>query len=278
MKENETDNTENNENPFEEEFDIDDVVNSGSVEEDEEEGKNKLLNDDDLREIIEMDDEARRAVAFVEKFGDSEEKWESSVIKKEDINNSDNIIAADLEELQKYSQKSKNTPKDESGSILGNEKENIEEVLNENEPSELTEYYKESKRKRKDFKDFLKFPKISGRERKFESKHHLPSELLKDRKKHVELIDDPQDTIEHEKTLIEITRDESGEMESIVVYCKCGEKTLIEFDYLNDGEDDSTEVVNNKFDEKPFVKESISDSEKSESKNTGSEDQGRDNG
>lgn len=251
------DNIENNDNPFDEEFKSDEVVNFPGYDDepDESEMRDRLLNDDDIQDIINIDDDARRAVSFLEAFG-AEEKWESSVIKKEDVDSSDNIISADLKELSEYSKnikkiqhlddeiehKEKITKKQEITTQRNSEKE---------EPSEIAEYNKESKRKRDSFQDYLKLPKISGRERKYESGKHIPAEAIKERLKKIEIIDDPVDNHQHDKTLVEINRDENGEIESIVIYCKCGEKTMIEFDYLSENEN-TLELLNNQVEESPF--------------------------
>lgn len=244
------------ENPFSEEFDIDDVVNSkksDDLEDFEQKTRQQLLDDKDIQDIIDIDDDARRAVSFLEAFG-NEEKWESSVIKKEDPRISEDVFEADLEELSEYSKKI-NEQKFSIEDIddfddIENESD-IPENDSEYAEDELGVYQKESRRKRESFKDYLQFPKISGREKKLESGKHIPAEAIKDRHKHVEIIDDPKHVDDHEKTLVEINRDENGEIESISIYCKCGEKTLIEFDYLNDDEN-KTEVINNPLTEEPF--------------------------
>lgn len=246
-------NFENSDNPFLEEFDSEDVVNFPGYDDepDESEIKERLLNDDDIQDIINIDDDARRAVSFLEAFG-KEEKWESSVIKKKDAENSD-IINADLKELSEFSKKIKKMHQSDDEfepDIQVDKIKNIEDNPID-EPSEITEYNKEARRKKDSFQDYLKLPKISGRERKFESNKHIPAEAIKERLKKIEIIDDPVDSHQHDKTLVEINRDEFGEIESISIYCKCGEKTLIEFDYLND-EDVNTEIINNEIQEKPF--------------------------
>jgi predicted ATPase len=99
-----------NENPFSEEFSREDVVNTNEFEEEDElkQDPKSLLNDEDIQEIIELDDEARRAVAFVDEFANEEEKG-SSVIKRSDAEKDENILKADLEDLSTYAKKIKKT-------------------------------------------------------------------------------------------------------------------------------------------------------------------------
>lgn len=254
-------NIDNNENPFSEEFSREDVVNSGEIEENEEKAPNrkKLLDDNDIQEIIELDEEARRAIAFVDEFANDDEKV-SSVIKKADAEKADNILEADLEDLSSYAKKIK---KSSNKDIIDDENQAEEKNddddqnsdyndINVQEPSEYTEFLKQEQRKRDEFNDFLKLPKISGKERRHESMHLIPGEKVNNRQKKVELIDDPQDHSEHEKTFVEINRDENGELESISIICKCGEKTIIDFDYIESEEETNTEVINNKINPEPL--------------------------
>ena len=56
------------------------------------------------------------------------------------------------------------------------------------------------------------------------------------------------------KTSILINRDINGEIESIEVMCKCGERTLISFDYsdISDEEEELTEIIDEPKDTIPF--------------------------
>ncbi|GAB1370311.1 hypothetical protein MASR1M45_03710 [Candidatus Kapaibacterium sp.] len=91
------------------------------------------------------------------------------------------------------------------------------------------------------FRDFIELPKISGDERNLIGKRLIPANKISQVDKKVEISDrDLPDDIDH-RTSIEINRDEKGDIESITVYCKCGEVTDIKFDYDDSSNSEETE-------------------------------------
>lgn len=91
------------------------------------------------------------------------------------------------------------------------------------------------------FRDFIELPKISGDERNLIGKRLIPANKISQIDKKVEISDrDLPDDIDH-RTSIEINRDEKGDIESITVYCKCGEVTDIKFDYDDSSNSEETE-------------------------------------
>ncbi|MFP4368228.1 MAG: hypothetical protein ACLFR2_01470 [Candidatus Kapaibacterium sp.] len=88
--------------------------------------------------------------------------------------------------------------------------------------------------KKGSFMDFMQLPKISGGIKRSENKHIIPGDSLKTVNKKIEITDDiSEDEHGHRHSSVVINRDETGEVESIEVYCKCGERTLIQFDYIS---------------------------------------------
>jgi|GEM_PF-1829144 len=98
----------------------------------------------------------------------------------------------------------------------------------------------------KDFLDYLVLPKISGTNTKVPHSQRLPSEYVQVRGEKIEISDDP-DVSSHlnKPATVIVNRDELGEVESIEVVCRCGERTYIKFEFAGDAEKfDLTEVYN----------------------------------
>ncbi|MBS4001534.1 MAG: hypothetical protein KGZ71_13740 [Desulfobulbaceae bacterium] len=115
-------------------------------------------------------------------------------------------------------------------------KADFEETSDEQQ-SERNEYLN------KHFHDFLQLPKLSGIDKFGLEKKFIPKEKIKDKNKRVEITDDTSfDEVTHSST-IEIIRSAEGDIENIVVYCKCGEKTLIRFDYDEKTDAEQTQII-----------------------------------
>lgn len=92
-----------------------------------------------------------------------------------------------------------------------------------------------------DFLDFIELPKISGDAVNLVGKNLITSDFVKHTNKKVEISDESISDESHNHTSIEINRSETGDIESIAVYCKCGEVTQITFNYEDAGEIDNIE-------------------------------------
>lgn len=100
-----------------------------------------------------------------------------------------------------------------------------------------TDEYRDLIMLEKQFEDIIKAPRIDLKKNASLESNLLETDEIKTNKKFVEITqapnpDKPDET--HQMSTVEINRDESGEIENIVVICKCGEKTLIKFDYQDD--------------------------------------------
>lgn len=120
----------------------------------------------------------------------------------------------------------------------------------EKRPEEVIEEYLQA-----NFKDFISLPKISGSLVKSSENNLIPHSDVSKTGKTIEITDDIKKTNDpHQKTSVIINRDSGGEIESIEVVCKCGERTLITFDYTTtkDLDDELTEIVNDPAEPIPF--------------------------
>ncbi|HRP02186.1 MAG TPA: hypothetical protein PLE30_06005 [Candidatus Kapabacteria bacterium] len=158
------------------------------------------------------------------------EESEQKIIKAEDVK--ENISDFDLENILNYSDE------DRKQDFYTPTKDILEEEEHEREM----------------FDDYLKYPKISGTVNLDDNSNLIPQKKVDDTKKTVEIKDETNDLDEHHTT-IEIIRDQYEEIETIVVHCKCGEKTIIKFDYEND--ENSDELVSTKTKINPFSVEEL---------------------
>jgi predicted CopG family antitoxin len=89
-------------------------------------------------------------------------------------------------------------------------------------------------RMKKSFSDFIKAPKLTGNANGNTHVNLYSDEYIKSDESTVEILDSPNySEMNRENSMIEINRDTNGEIISIVVYCKCGEKTVIKLDYYD---------------------------------------------
>ncbi len=92
-----------------------------------------------------------------------------------------------------------------------------------------------------DFHDFIELPKISGDEKSIIGSKLIPSDKIESSNKMVEIGNAANDFDSNHSTSIEINRNEKGDIDSITVYCKCGEITNIKFDYDENNINDEIE-------------------------------------
>ncbi|MBX3044806.1 MAG: hypothetical protein KIT33_06560 [Candidatus Kapabacteria bacterium] len=171
-----------------------------------------LISENELAEIIKSDPNIS-----LKKGG--QQKKESNLIKQEEIKKKQVLSAADFQrEIEKTVQKK---------SI------NWSEISGDYEDNDFLE---------DEFLDFIEFPLISGEEQKISGKTLITSDLINSSSRRIEIVDEP-DADEHLHTSIEISRTDSGDIESIAVYCKCGEVTQIRFNYQEDSGKDSIEYI-----------------------------------
>ncbi len=206
---------------FNDEFSKSDVANTG------EEVEEKWLSDDDLSDFIKYGNEAKRAADLYSSL--VEEPFESSVIKKADAAKKKIISASQIEDILNYDEDSRKADH-------FNDDYKIEKYAEMEENDYLV----------KNFKDFIIAPKIAGSKSPPKHKHLIPQDFYDDKGTIVEIADDPSSIAEEHRTQIEINRNRQGEIESILVTCKCGEKTFIQFDYVEDDDDKQTEYVSNR--------------------------------
>ncbi len=137
----------------------------------------------------------------------------------------------------------------------------LENILNYDEDKRKRDFYENSIQELNNenahqaiFNDFLKYPKISGRKNIVDTGNLIPQKIINDTKKIVEIKDEEPDQKGHH-TSIEIIRNELEEIESIIVYCKCGEKTVIKFDY--EANDSNEDTISTKTNINPFTVEEV---------------------
>ncbi len=88
---------------------------------------------------------------------------------------------------------------------------------------------------RKNFNDFLIAPKISGDNKRPIHTNRLPADHINQGEGVVEILED-KEFLDHDRehSSVILNRSPEGELENIEILCKCGEKTLIKFDYAED--------------------------------------------
>ena len=124
----------------------------------------------------------------------------------------------------------------------------IVELANEEKYTDPNDLFREYLQD--NFKDYLLSKKISGNNDIKYADKILPKEKIKDNNEKVEVTDFHNNMTTQQKTSVIINRDETGEIDSIEVFCKCGEKTLMRFkeqDNLSviDKEQEDVEIKSN---------------------------------
>lgn len=107
--------------------------------------------------------------------------------------------------------------------------------ITDSEWSEIADEFENSDILNDDFLDFIELPRISGDEKNMLGKNLISGEFIHSSNKRVEISDNHSEEENEHSTSIEINRSENGDIESISVYCKCGEITNIRFDYEDEG-------------------------------------------
>ncbi len=89
---------------------------------------------------------------------------------------------------------------------------------------------------KKNFKDFLILPNISGKLSGIANSNRIPSENVKQDTGFIEISDDMPDETNHNSgnSTMLINRNSRNEITSIEILCKCGERTVINLDYEPD--------------------------------------------
>ena len=268
--------------PFYEEFDEKDVVNRGDFEPNEPQeidSSQPLVPKADLIDVVSKGGNLTVKNPFID--NDEEEEYHG-IIKKSDVDSgkfnvsnlsdySDNTLTDD-EELDSFDYELDDDDNDEDDNDLdllddidttpepniNKPKENKPTTNNQNNEGlqfglnpddENIEYLQ------RNFKDFLSLPKITGKFSKSIENNLIPKDIVKKTGKTIEIADDlPQTKDTLKQSSVIINRDEQGEIESMEVICKCGERTLIKFEYLAPQDIDKglTDIEDDKYEPIPF--------------------------
>ncbi len=89
---------------------------------------------------------------------------------------------------------------------------------------------------KKNFKDFLILPHISGKNTGVTSTNRIPGENVRNDSGYIEISDEIPDESNHNSgsSTMLINRNSRNEITSIEILCKCGERTVINLDYEPD--------------------------------------------
>jgi hypothetical protein len=217
-----------------------------------------LLSEEDLHQII-IEKKNNPEITKVESYT-TQKKFVSSVIKGDRAKDVQEYTEMNqiLSEKQEFI-----TPnyKDVSTNQIDEEFNKMDII--ENSPDDeysIRNEEKKTKAVNDSFVDFNKYPKITGSEKEYIHGNLVPEQNIDEKNNTVvELSNSPNfDEHTHNDSVIEINRTEDGDILSIVVYCTCGEKTVINFDYYDPDDDDDesdaklTEVIADKVKVKPF--------------------------
>ena len=209
---------------FDNDFEFNDE--SDNLNQDEE----PFFSQDELKDLFSEQQKINDSKKIYEKISGFIEEKENNIIKAEDVQN--NVTQFELESILGYDDE-----KRKQDFYVPSANTIIEEKSNQ----EL-------------FNDYLRYPKIAGKKSISDDSSIIPQERVEDTKKIIDIKDEEPD-IEGHHTSIEIIRDQFEEIESIIVHCKCGEKTVIKFDYETDVSDD--EFITSKTMINPFSVEEI---------------------
>ncbi len=257
-------------NPFDEVFDEKDVVNRDKPFEDfgtSEQSKKDAPIDPRLMADIISDGEN----FSVREIPSDDDDEVFGLIKKEEID-SGKFLVEEVEDFQgkETDDADESEIDDLSISHIGDELQEPEEseIAHSNDSKEITPKTQEESSEvakrpeeeieeylRANFKDFISLPKISGSLVKSYENNLLSRTEVSNTGKTVEISDSAASTTDpSHKTSVIINRDNGGEIESIEVVCKCGERTLITFDYgsSKDYDNELTEVVDSPIEKIPF--------------------------
>lgn len=168
------------ENPFGEEFELDDVINKGEINSNiskkginntrrtDPEFSTKGYSQSDIDQLVNYDQERRKEISF-----------------KRELN----------EEIDL---------KDENHEKLENS-----------------------------FKDFLIYPRISGKSQMRGDKTIIPNSNVVKSDKRVEIVDAPKTKKKHNPSTILVNRDEIGDIDNVEIICECGDRILLKFEKVD---------------------------------------------
>lgn len=184
----------------------------------------------------------------IEKKGTlSDEEKKMQLIEKLKSASIDEVINFDEEEYKK------NKFRD-----IEPEGSNLEKLLNTDEQEELRRNFRlnplesetidpDEEILKKNFKDFLIARNISGSQQRNVYNTLFPSEIINDSGQIIEIRDESgyefNDDEEH-NTSVHIYRTDNGDILSLEVVCKCGNRTLVTFDYEKVDSDTAPEKPN----------------------------------
>lgn len=113
--------------------------------------------------------------------------------------------------------------------------------------SEIADDIQENDFLNDDFMDFVEYPKITGDKINYVGKNLIDADHIVHSRNMVEITDETDLTNDDDHhTSIEINRSENGDIDSISVYCKCGEVTQITFNYHDETSKEPTEYFKTK--------------------------------
>lgn len=177
-----------------------------------------------------MEENLDKIEEFEEPFGESFDK--SDVIESiSDIEK----LAKEKSTSKEFSEKYK--PRDKEIQKLGDD--NQYDEINDAEFKVFSNDYQSS-----EFQDILELQKIPGVKSRMPSGCYFPKEIIDDRRQKILIQDNIAD--EHKRTTILTNYDSDGNITSIEVICKCGEKTIINFEFASDSENESIKQLSDK--------------------------------
>jgi hypothetical protein len=172
------------------------------------------FNQEEIEPLLTQDD-------FLEELGSADElpkiKGGTKIIKQKDLKS--DVINFSEEDVEKIVNSNDQT------SIMGK----FTELFKDEDISEEENY---QEYQIKNFRDFLVLPKISGAKKSISNKHLIPKEIIEGEDEKVEILNKPpfKEIIDGESSII-VNRNIEGEIESIEIVCKDGERILIKFDF-----------------------------------------------
>ncbi len=208
-------------NPFAKEFSAKDVINKDSLQK----KRTPPLTPEDIEKLIAYDEQKR----LQKRFSSTVDLKASGMISPETILERFNLTESELFEALSLA-----------------EDQRLKSIFRESYKLDKEDEIAREMYTRGHFKDFLQIPKITGSKPKEDQSNVIKAESISQKTKKIEISDDPnfQDN-RHSTTSVIVNRDEDGELESIEVFCKCGERTMIKFDYFDEdsGIESSSEII-----------------------------------
>ncbi|MBM2815499.1 MAG: hypothetical protein HW421_2261 [Ignavibacteria bacterium] len=218
---NTSDESESMKNPFAEEFSSADVVNR--PEKDKDKRKGNSYSEKPFSEEFSRDDVVNRRIddyqpqrgtgtVKVHHPGSRSDEIDEKIVKRLLKDYDVDMLVESIVKLEDDFRRDKSFKKDPK----------------RNEPENITD----ENRRMLTFNDYLLAPKISGKVSDLPHSSRIPKEFAQPGGEKVEIKDDPSLDSPHKKTSTAlINRNEDGIIESIEVFCNCGERTLIKFDF-----------------------------------------------